>query len=803
MESRALQALELSKVLAYLAGFAVSEAGRRACLDLRPLGDVREARKQAALFEQGRLWMQRAERKPEPFPPLEGLLAFVEAPAAILEADGLWALRRALELTRGLTQDMRQDAGAALWPLWQERCDAFPLPAKTLSGLGRCLSDDGLLRDEASPELALVRGELRSLHRQCSKKVKEYAAEYNILHFLQDDFMTLSSDRYVLPLKSNFKGRLQGVIHDYSQTGETCYFEPMFLVELNNRLQSLKREEREEERKVFIFLTSLVRDELLDIRACAAFLADVDVLCAKVALADACDGRMVEFDEGRGVLLRKARHPLLALAASKEARAALLALQRSRGEGEGEASEGDRPATGGGRQQAVVPSDLELLPGQKTLVISGGNAGGKTVCLKTLGLIALAATAGIPVPVAEGSVLPFWRNIYAFIGDEQSLDDHLSTFTAQITHLSRIWPELGPESLIILDEFGAGTDPSQGAALAQAVLDGILERGSFTAAATHFPALKAYAMSAPGVRAASVLFDPKSGKPLFTLVYDQVGASRALDVAREHGLPAEIVARAEQYLLAGGEDTSALVDRLNTLAVAREGEIARLDKERTAYIDKRKKLDERFAQERERLIAGIQERVQDVLAAWKTQRNSHKQTLKELAKVRTDLLAGPESEQEQRPALDAATIQVGDRLRHIPWKRVGTVLEVDTRKNRVRLNMDGVSLWAGTADLVIEGAVAKAPTSGGGIKTVLAGTPLPLRLDLRGQRADVAIAETEKFLDGAILRGSSEVEIVHGRGTGALRREIHTFLKTFPAVASFRLADEEHGGDGMTVAVLK
>ncbi len=797
MESRALQALELSKVLAYLAGFAVSEAGRDACLALRPLGDPSQARRQASLFEQGRLWMQRAERKPEPFPPLEGLLAFVETPTAILDVDGLWALRRSLELARDLRLDMLQDAGAGLWPLWRERCESFALPAKTLSALGRCLSDDGLLRDEASPELALVRGELRALHRQCSKKVKEYAAEYNILHFLQDEFMTLSSDRYVLPLKTNFKGRLQGVIHDYSQTGETCYFEPLFLVELNNRLQTLKREEREEERKVLIFLTSLIRDEALDIRACSAFLVDVDVLCAKAGLADCYDGRMIEFDDGRGVLLRKARHPLLALAASKVGREALALFLRGRDEG------GEIPPASAGRMQAVVPSDIELRPEQKALVISGGNAGGKTVCLKTLGLIALAASAGLPVPVAEGSVLPFWRRVYAFIGDEQSLDDHLSTFTAQISHLSRVWDELGPESLVILDEFGAGTDPSQGAALAQAVLDGILERGAYAAAATHFPALKAYAMSAPGVRAASVLFEPKTGKPLFTLVYDQVGASRALDVAREHGLPVDVLRRAEQYLLAGGEDTSALVERLNELAVAREGEIARLEKERAAFAEKRKKLDERFAAERDKLIAGIQDRVAEVLAAWKTQRNSHKQTLKELAAVRADLLAGPESEREEKTPLDLAGVQVGDRLRHIPWKRSGVVLEVDVRKGRVRLNMDGVGLWAGAADLEADRGGAKSPAKGGGVLVVTAGSPIPLRLDLRGRRADEALAETEKFLDGAILRGSAEVEIVHGKGTGALRREIHAFLKNYPGVASFRLADEEHGGDGVTLAVLK
>ena len=217
--------------------------------------------------------------------------------------------------------------------------------------------------------------------------------------------------------------------------------------------------------------------------------------------------------------------------------------------------------------------DLIFRPTDRALVISGGNAGGKTVCLKTLGLLAIMTLAGLPVPAAKGSVIPWWTSIHAFIGDEQSLDDHLSTFTAQIRHLGNAWEATDRRTLILLDEFGAGTDPAQGAALAQAVLDGLLERGAHVVAATHFPALKTYALTREGVRAASVLFDPGTKKPLFRLAYDQVGASQALDVAREHGLPESVLRRAEQYLLLDGQDMTAVMDRLNALAAKREGEL--------------------------------------------------------------------------------------------------------------------------------------------------------------------------------------------------------------------------------------
>lgn len=808
MESRAIHALELPRVLACLAGFSVSEAGHAACLSLRPLSDLDTVRQQARMFDQGRLFVLRSESRLTAFPAVDALLQHAALPAAVLELEDLFALRQLLAQGKEKAEAMTLEPGADVstgWPLWVELCNSLVMPLKAISALSRCLSEEGLIRDEASPELSLVRGELRRLHQQCARRVKDYAAEYNILHFLQDAFMTLSSDRYVLPLKANFKGRLQGVIHDYSQTGETCYFEPLFLVELNNRLQELKREEREEERRVMLYLSGVIRDELPGIHALYAFLVDLDLLYARAALADCYDGRMVEFAGGRGLSLREARHPLLALAASDSARKAWRRFAMRENQ-DGLPPDADESVTASPRSPGrVVPSDLELLPGQQALVISGGNAGGKTVCLKSIGLIALMSLCALPVPVAAGSVMPEWRRIHAFIGDEQSLEDHVSTFTAQISHLGRIWPSLGSDSLVILDEFGAGTDPSQGAALAQAVVDRIMEAGGFVMAATHFPALKAYALSTQGVRAASVLFDPSTRKPLFRLVYDQVGASQALDVAREHGLPESILRRAEQYLLVSGEDSSALVERLNSLAVAREEELAVLAREKAAFAEKRRKLQERFEAERARLFASVQAEAKQVLSDWKKSKVSHKQALKELSRIRAALT--PEQEQETHSPVDIAGLQPRQRVRHVPWKRMGVVLEADVRKNRVRLDFDGVSLWADAADIALpegQGKVGTGPAvSVQAVNTGHAATILPLRLDLRGSRADVAINELERFLDGAIVSGRDTVEIIHGRGTGVLRREIHTFLKGFPAVREFRLAPEDQGGDGMTIVDLK
>ena len=757
MDSRTIKALEFGKVLEHLAGLCVSEAGRRVSLGLFPLRDADAVNAAHTLFDEVRTWSAHSGFRLSDFPDLEGLFPHLEKAAvspssAPLDADALWALRETLLQGRKAAQSINENG--AMWPSLRDLVASMPLPEMTLSALSRCLGDDGIIKDESSPELMLVRGELRRLHLMCLRKVKDFAVQYNIAQYLQDDYMTLASDRYVLPLKSNFKGRIQGIIHDYSNTGETCYFEPLFLVEQNNRLQELKREEREEERKVLRYLTDIVQNELPFIRSAWDLLVRLDVELAKCGLAALFDGACATISpdgEDAPLSLLGARHPLLAL--DPQIR----------------------------KQGGPHPVDLIFRPTDRALVISGGNAGGKTVCLKTLGLLAIMTLAGLPVPAAKGSVIPWWTSIHAFIGDEQSLDDHLSTFTAQIRHLGNAWEATDRRTLILLDEFGAGTDPAQGAALAQAVLDGLLERGAHVVAATHFPALKTYALTREGVRAASVLFDPGTKKPLFRLAYDQVGASQALDVAREHGLPESVLRRAEQYLLLDGQDMTAVMDRLNALAAKREGELDALKAEQQRTREKRKAVQERFERERERLIKDVRELSAKVMKDWQEGKAGHKQALKELAKVRAELHVSPEQEEAAAPAFDIAELKPGQHVMHRPWNKKAVVREVDARQNRVKLDMNGVTLWADAALLGPADAPQQQakPKSGVLVRTTAGGDPeiSLLRLDLRGKRADQALGELSQYLDRALLSGREGVEIVHGRGTGALRKEVHAFLK--------------------------
>lgn len=769
MQSRSETLLEFPKVLALVARHCKSEPGAERVMGIRPIADAQALATEMELTRQFDSWAGESDFAMPGFPSLEGFLDQLDRPTEIFDLDALWAVFQVLADAKSV-RDRLAEADAERWPLLPEVADG-PWPGTLWAGLKRCINAEGLLRDEASPDLYSVRSEIRSLHGRCTKRVKSFVEREGISQFMQEDFITVSSDRYVLPLKVSFKNKLPGIIHDYSQTGETCYFEPMFLVDLNNGLQELKNEERRAEKEVRRLLSNLLRSDAEALAATYEFVVRADVLAAKAAFAAERDARCVDIAEDMPLRLMDVRHPLLP---GKEA----------------------------------VSVDLALDEGQRALIVSGGNAGGKTVCLKTLGLCALMGLSALPLPAAEGSSMPLWKQVFVVLGDEQSIEDSLSTFTAQIRHLSGAYDAVDASTLVIMDEFGAGTDPGQGAALAQAVVDGFLEKQAWLALATHFPALKAYALTRDGVRAASVLFDPATKKPLYKLAYDQVGASQALDVAREHGLPSEIIERAEKYMLLDGSDTSKVVERLNSLAVERERELAEVRGERAKLHDKRVRFHERFEREKRELLDEIQGKSRGILKQWREEKIGRKQAMKELAEMRRK--AGVDAAAEKR-AEEAAKarpmawedLAEGMAVQHLGLGKRGTVCELNERKQQVKVDLGGVSVWAKFADI----AAVKETAGGGGGESSVVRTPGPraqsMVLDLRGKRADEAEADLHRFLDGAVLSGQMELEVVHGRGTGALRKEVHRILKQSKAVASFSLAPEDRGGDGMTVVVLK
>lgn len=781
IHKRTLEALEFSKIKDYFASLCISEAGRKLAKELKPYIAEKDAEDALKLYEQARVWQDEPASQKyllTAIPDVHSFLDMAEKKNGEHsrspfrpDLDSFWALREMLREAKKALDSIDTESAPIKWPALLALSKAAPLPDQLLAALNRCISDDGLLKDQSSPELYRLRCEMRSLHQNCLRRVKDYVNQYNMAHYLQDEFMTLASDRYVLPLKANFKGKMQGIIHDWSQTGETCYFEPIFLMEVNNRLQELKHEERQEEQRILEYLGSILDTDIDGVKAAQNLLAQLDFLNAKIQLAEKLDATCPTFtDIQDGIELIQARHPLLILSKSEN------------------------------KGQDARPLDIVLRPGERALIITGGNAGGKTVCLKTLGIISAMAMSGLPVSVGAGSHLPWFERVDAFIGDEQSLDANVSTFTAQIDHLSKAWKHLDNHGLVLLDEFGAGTDPAEGAALAQALMDSLLEKESFVLSATHFPALKSYALTKDGVRAASMLFNPENHRPLFKLAYDQVGSSQALAVAREHGLPEHILEKASHYLLLDGQDSSSIISRLNELAVQRETEISRLKNEEEKLQSSFKEKNEKLDKERIRLQEELRENISKLMHAWKEGRLGAKQTIKEMSGLRAEL--GLDKSRHNSSILPLiSNYGIGQTVFHIAFNKRGIIKEVDSRKNRVRVDLDGVSLWADIKDLRDVSALDKTKKVSARIN-VSNQANASLTLDVRGKRASEALTEVERFLDQAILAGFCELEIVHGRGTGALRREIHDFLKSARMVRRFSIAPEDRGGDGMTIVEL-
>jgi DNA mismatch repair protein MutS2 len=766
MEPSTFRLLEYPRLLDYLSRLTVSESGARACHELYPYQDASELEKQIALLREAFQFSQEIVSALSSFPPLEGVNQYLdrEGTEHILDLDALWAFKQILLAAKTFKQGLNA-LDEDLIPLLRDKAEVS-WPSKLAQALKRCLNSEGELKDESSPRLLEVRGEIRNIQKQCTKKVNELLQQDKISDYLQDEFLTISSDRYVLALKSNFKGRIKGIIHDYSQSGETCYFEPLLLLEQNNQLQEAKQKEREAEREVLRYLTNLVLQEREQLNKLYFWLVEMDVLGAKLRLAEAIQGQPLQMGEDFLLDLREARHPLLILDGFE-----------------------------------AEPVDIELREEQRALVISGGNAGGKTVCLKTLGITALMALSALPVAVEEGSSLPFWEKIFVFMGDEQSLKEHLSTFTAQIEHFEHIWPQVDSKSLIIQDEFGAGTDPSQGAALAQAVVDGLLEKNSWVAVATHFPALKAYALAKPRVRAASVLFDPQNKQPLYKLAYDQVGASQALDVARQHGLPNSILRKAEEYLLLEGQDSSGLLDRLNELALKREREITELKEEREQVVRKGRRLREQYAKDVQRLEEELRFTAQQILKDWKAGKVGRKKALKELAETRKNLKEQRQGSEAEAKDYSFEDLFVGQTVLYKSWNKKALIREKDSKKKQVKLDLGGVNLWSTVQEIAPETDKQEQSASA----AVQHSTPQAqsLTLDLRGQRKEEVGPSLTRFLDKALLQGRTELQIIHGKGTGTLREEVHALLSDIEQAGTYYFAPADQGGEGVTIVELR
>ncbi|MGE5527651.1 MAG: endonuclease MutS2 [Patescibacteria group bacterium] len=784
MNELSLRVLEYAKVLEMLADETASALGRNLAAELRPSTDPERVRALLAVTSEARRVWEGAGR-----PPLSGIhdvaaeidragIGGVLSPEDLLRVGATAAASRRL---REYFAERREDL-PLLWEL-AGQCGSY---RRLEEELARCLGPAGEVLDDASPELRRLRNTLRTLQNRIRDRLDSLVRGGG--KYLQEALVTLRGGRYVIPVKQEFKGLFPGIVHDQSASGATVFIEPMAVVELNNELRAVEAAEQDEIWRILTALSALVGEEAPSLRRSLAALAELDLALAKGRLSLSMRGSEPEVNTAGFLELIGARHPLL------------------KGE--------------------VVPIDVSLGRGFDTLVITGPNTGGKTVALKTIGLITLMAQSGLHIPARIGSTVGVFAQVACDIGDEQSIEQSLSTFSSHLTHITAIIAgERGAETLALLDELGAGTDPAEGAALAQAILEHLHARGVRTVATTHYGDLKSFAYQTPGVQNASVEFDAATLRPTYRLMVGLPGRSNAFAIAARLGLEPAILERARELLSREDRHVEELIGNI--------AEDARAARDARQSAEELRLRGDRLKREYETELARLRQQRDETFRAAKREA---RELLLETRRTTENLLRflqEAENGTDRREAAKAIRQEIGERLAKLEpeEEKSGEVppdepVPRDLRPGEtvycrslqktghvLAINGDGsvllqVGILKATRPLedlarAAEGRPETAPPATGlgelGRAKVSAISP---ELDLRGMRVEEALAATDKYLDDMAVTGLLRARIIHGKGTGALRQAVGDYLKNHPRIKESRLGLPSEGGAGVTVVEL-
>jgi DNA mismatch repair protein MutS2 len=818
MHDGTLQALEFDRVVAAVRSLALTPLGAAAIDRLAPQTDADQVSACLAATTEGVAYLEANAPfgldAPSDLGQTAGALA-VEG--RILEPLQLVGLARFLSSMDAVCAAFAQ-AGGGPYPALEAVIGGARSFEREVGAIRAAIDPEGEVLDDASPKLRTLRDRLRRQRNRLRGTLESYLRGRDTAKYLQERVVTERAGRFVLVVRSEHRAAIPGIVHGSSGSGASLFLEPLSTVEINNDIVALEEAESEEVHRILLSLADTLRRRALDLRQTLTAAEELDVIQARASFSRLIDGVPPTLASDARIELPDARHPLL-----------MPAVRERAGESPARREKDSRPA-------GPVPVDLRIAPPVGALIVTGPNTGGKTVALKTVGLLVLMAQAGLHVPAGPGASLPVFRSVFADIGDEQSIADSLSTFSGHIANIVGMESRLALPALMLLDEVGAGTDPVEGGALGAAIIDHFRRRGALVAATTHDDMLKSYASTTAGVACAGFGFHPATYAPTYKLTYGSPGRSLALEIASRLGVPPSIIDDARGRRSAREAQLAehlARVERDIAQVDAQRAELAagrrQLDKERAALEQARKALDEKEQSARRRLRAGVDAEikaartaVEEIVSGVRTRAGAlvkpargpgagrqrvttgvtgelKRAAVDALENVRERTVAASAPAAPVEPRAPAAPPAVGSRVRIESLGLEGTVValhgddaEVEARGKRLRVRAGNIR--------VVD---APAPTGGGVTVAVAANTEAPQELNVIGCRVDDALSRVEKYVDQALLGGAEQLRVIHGHGTGQLRRAIAGFLDEHPLVAKFEAAAPEHGGRGVTVIELK
>lgn len=782
MLEKVLKTLEYDKIRAMVAERTQCCTGRELAEAMEPVFTNGEAASQMALTAEAEKLLIRTGRSPaEGFPDMRGCLKRAHA-ALYLSPGELLGVARCLKAIR-LCKEALESAEDC--PLLGNLAQWLQAHRSIEEEIGRCIAGEEEISDGASPALLRIRRSMRIANDRVRERLGNMIRSATFQKYLQEPLVTIRNGRFVLPVKQEYRQNVPGLIHDQSGSGATLFIEPTAVVELGNEYKKLLGEEEEEIQRILSELTALCAPYSQDILEGLGILGQVDLAFAKARLGREMEGVQPEMDQQGFLRIIKGRHPLIP-------------------------------------KEQVVPIDVWLGEEFTTLIITGPNTGGKTVTLKTVGLFALMAQSGLFIPAQTGSRLPVFQAVYGDIGDEQSIEQSLSTFSSHMTNIVEILKQADAGSLVLLDELGAGTDPVEGAALAMSILEELHSRGCRTVATTHYSEIKAFALTRAGMENASMEFDVDRLCPTYRLFIGIPGKSNAFEISKRLGMEERLIEKAREYLkgedvkfedvISGAEAQRRRAEEERRLAAAERDATAKLreemEKQRARLEGERETLRAKAREDSRRLVNETREEMEKLVAAIRAipgldQRAADRviQRSRDALRKREADLAEPLEKKSQDPGAAPKQVRPGETVRILSLDQKATVLSPADAKGDVQVQAGIMKLTVKLKDLRL--IQDTAPTKGVGKVQLDTQRQGGLELDVRGKLVDEAILEVDRYIDNCLMSGLDQVSIIHGKGTGALRAGIQDYLKRDKRVKSYRMGAYGEGDAGVTVVTLK